>query len=148
MTYASKSQPLCRCCGTPIAKSTRSIRVRKEPYVDHYTIERPDFSIGAERGAKKIETVTQPRFKDTLYETVLRSKADCQRYTNGTVTAVSYNNDRTVSHFYVWDGESYESQFFCSNVCAQGLGYLMAAEGRCTKAYNDALGKRHYRRKA
>lgn len=35
----------------------------------------------------------------------------------------------------VWDGESYNEEFFCGNSCAAAFGRLMAKTGRATQAY-------------
>jgi hypothetical protein len=147
MTYRSATQPLCRCCGNPIAKQTDSKAVR-DP-----------------RGGNAANAIAGP----------LYSKADCQRLVNGTVVSVSYHPDsssiygpadpslppvpvklahgpsyeterhrqpdqpRLVSSFTVWDGESYVDEFFCNGKCATRFAYVMARAGYRTTDYDAAV---------
>lgn len=115
--------PLCRYCGQPIPKRTQHIWVR-------------DADRLMDGGPTKY--VLGP----------LYTKADCQRHSNHQVVSVSYRTPgappdggrRRVSHFTVWDGESYADEFFCKGACAQLFGRLMARGGHCTTLYTEAAG--------
>ena len=113
------SRPLCICCGKPIPKRTETYFVRDADRI-------------SEGGATKY--VLGP----------LYSKADCQRHTNGSVTAVHYwpvNGERRVYYFSAWDGESYADEYFCKGSCATRFAYVMARAGRCTNLYNEAVSR-------
>jgi len=122
MMFKSSVQPLCRCCGKPIKKWTRPIWVRPEP--------------------------RDTPMSDRTVVGLLRSKEDCQRLTNEKVTAVRYTDypehlGRHAVSFNTWDGESYESEFFCSGTCAQNFGLLAAKLNRLTtRAYSEAIEER------
>lgn len=110
-------RPLCVCCGKPIPKRTDLVWVRD-----------PD----------SIQGGVQPHVAGPLY-----SKADCQRLSNHQVASVSYmprHGERRVSHFTVWNGESYVDEFFCKGSCANRFAYVMARAGRCTKPLQRGRG--------
>jgi hypothetical protein len=125
--FKSDTQPLCRCCGKPIRKWTDNVwgNEMKKAY---------------------------------------RSKDEVQRDRNDVVTSVAYctigdestrqydhfkrlgakPGDRVVDRFFVWDGVSYEDEFFCSTSCASRFAYMVAHTHPEieTKAYQAANRKR------
>ena len=121
--FKSPTQPLCRYCGKAIRKWTKTVYFGHDtPRDDGHT-------------ATRIETP--------------RDKAEVERLVNGRVTSVRRAGPywaEQVGHDYVasagvWDGESYHDDLFCTVSCGEGLGRLMAKEGRCTTAYNAALAR-------
>jgi len=138
VTFKSPAQPLCRYCGAPIGKKTRSVFVHPRGEEN----DRPYFC-----GVLSVDPENPPR-----------SKADCQRLVNQTVVSVRYDDiwwrrdengslsadrsfGRVVNSFATWDGESYEDQFFCSDKHAKMFGYASARSNHVTNAYNAALSK-------
>jgi hypothetical protein len=126
--FTSKEQPYCRACGRAIAKHTVRHSVHKKPTEN----QRSD-----------------PGWWHHVYADPLpKSKEECQPLTNGTITAVGYCRHGidagTVDTFYVWDGETYNDQYFCTGECARNWGYAMAKGfPRITsKAYEAAIAKR------
>lgn len=122
MPYESQTHPLCRCCGKPIPRFTRTIYV-----VGPNSVQTKDVVVGP-----------------------LYSKEDCQRHTNHRVVSVRYDDARhddpdqrrKVWRFTTWDGVSYEDEFFCKGTCATRFAYVMAHAGHCTVAYKNALAQR------
>jgi hypothetical protein len=90
--------PLCRSCGKPVRKYTRTIRP------DHGNPDGP------------------------------RPKPD------EIVTARRYFPSGAIRYYVVWDGRTYEDEFFCTTRCAALFGRL-SASGACVTsvAYSDAL---------
>lgn len=117
-------QPYCRWCGKPIAKLTHSVWVREE-------------SVGEPRHGH-IYTGKGKR---------LRSKQECQAFTNQIVISVKYTEEREgydgpvigryVYSFNVWDGETYTDRYFCNGEHAKAMGYAAAEKGWTTKAYRE-----------
>jgi hypothetical protein len=124
--FKSNKQVFCRWCGKRIAKHATHVNVREEP--SHYD--------------------RKSSWNDYIYlgkGNRLRSKTECQKHTNQKILSVSYRdqwiddvNDRYVSYFNIWDGESYVNEFFCSGTCAQQMGRAAAAKGFSTKAWRTA----------
>jgi hypothetical protein len=112
-----KLPPLCRHCGNAIPKRVTSIYVR-DP--------------GSPPSAMK-DSITP--------DTFLKTKTDCEQYTEFQVVSVRYwpEPERHITRFGVWDGVTYESQYFCNDGCAKSFGYLMVREGNCTRKYNEMV---------
>lgn len=119
--FQSSTQPLCRCCAKPIPKRAEGVYPR-----------------GITGGGGGIAS----------NDTGLYSKADCQALTNGIVLAVGYSYEtdshyertgkRWVHKYTVWDGETYEDEFFCGGTCVQRFARVMARAGNMTVAYQKA----------
>lgn len=124
MPFTSSVQPLCRACGKPIAKHTRSVWFGR-------TGSGTGFDSGAYRREKP------------------RSRAEAQAMFNEQITAVRWNRavrdgqrvpqEDYISDVYLWDGESYVDEFFHSGACATRLAYACARGGQALKPYNDAV---------
>lgn len=119
MATTSPTQPLCRYCGKAIAKRTTTVQ----------------FGSTAEAAARnssywryRVETPT--------------TKAEAQKLLNETVVSVKRHGNGDLWMVGVWDGESYVDGFFHNGKCAKRFAYLMAREGRCTAAYNEAMRAR------
>lgn len=127
--FTSSTQPLCRACGKPIAKHTSAI------YFGWSTLS----------SGSMIETGQARREKP-------RTRAEAQRVSNKEITSVRWhretrNGERVPSEDYidrinVWDGETYEDQFFCSTQCAVRLARACARDGKVLQPYNDAMAAR------
>jgi hypothetical protein len=60
----------------------------------------------------------------------LRSKEDCLRHTNlPHVIFINRWGGEFVRVFHAWDGESFESKYFCTNNCAMMQGHASAQHG-------------------
>jgi len=135
MRYKSDTQPLCRCCGKPIAKSTRIVWLRRPSSTGPSN---SDFS-------RTMEVDSFPT-----------SREECQRLTNWQVTALSYwkseeGEARHVTSFHEWDGESWKDEFFCTGTCAEAFARMCARHQTgerplvrlWTQAYSDAVARRN-----
>lgn len=114
--FKSNKPPLCRYCGKPIKKWTISV------YFD-----RPE----NKTGNYSIYRIESPK---SLKET--------QRLFNEKVVSVRYHgegNDRSVWTATLWDGESYEDEFFCNGEDAKRFAYVMARAGHRTKSHQNAV---------
>ena len=131
MTFKSPLQPFCRYCGEPIRKYTTNVHVKRERTECH----RNDL------GSRYIYP-----------DRDLKSKAECQSFTNQVVVSVAYTTDlkdgdpvpgtRRVSSFTEWDGERYQDQFFCSGEHAKNFGYVLARQtSYAMQPYHDAIAK-------
>lgn len=59
-----------------------------------------------------------------------KTKAEAQRYANMQIVSVKRDLDpKTISEVTLWDGSSYQDDFFCSGTCAQKQGYAAARAG-------------------
>lgn len=124
--FKSKTQPYCLCCGKPIRKFVRNVHVNDAP--------------GQGKGIRmKLDSPTEwGRVIEP--STPLRSKEQCQPYTNQHIVSIKYHSDwdmqtdtysnRRVRHFGEWDGESYIDPYFCNRtVCAVDYAYILARTG-------------------
>ena len=115
-------QPRCRYCAKPIRKKTTT-----------HWFGRPSTNLKS--------------FIKTHIEKP-KTREEAQRLINEKIVSVGYWTDavhpeigRYIDKVSTWDGESYVDQFFCSNLCAQKLGYLMAKKGNATKLYWESTEK-------
>ena len=97
MTFQSPTQPLCRCCGKPIPKATRSQYFSDRPNTPHAI----------------------------CLDKLPANKAEAQRYINQAVIGVSRHRDGVYAAA-IWDGESYKDDLFCKDRCAVTFGRLAA----------------------
>lgn len=131
MRFVSPTQPYCRCCGKPIKKFTLRHSFGKSEYKDH---------------GWSISRTEKPMSKEEL-----------QRAVNGRIISFTWDHNTTYDANYepvrtktfigeanVWDGETYEAQFFCTMRCAAAFGEMAAREypGLHTQTYADAMRKR------
>lgn len=124
MAFKSLTQPLCRTCGKPIAKHTRSV-----------WFGRTGTGTGFDNGSYRRE---KPR-----------SRAEAQAMFNEQITAVRWHravrddervpDEDYISDVYLWDGETYTDEFFHSGACATKFAYACARAGKATASYNDAI---------
>lgn len=127
---AMKLAPLCRYCGEQLQKSTQTIYFRDRAL--------NDYERHTNEGSSSFQGYVQ-------VATFPNTTAECQRLVNsGTVVSVRYSQARGsgIGYCSVWDGESYKDEFFCTGDHARRFAYIVAREGRCTKAYNDAIAAR------
>lgn len=132
-------QPRCRFCGARIAKWTETVRF-----------------IESGREGRTYSSVGRAIYVDEPP----RSKAEAQRFLNEPIVSVHYAEiwdvlaypddpesrvvsskriGRFVDYVTVWDGETYVDEYFCNGDHAKRFAYLLAVEGRCTSAYNEAV---------
>lgn len=122
-----KTPPLCRYCGGPIRKDTKSI---------HFRVPTTDTNFS---GYVEVEALPQ-------------TKAEAQKLTNARVMSVrrtcrlDYVTDKAIdigiNRITTWDGESYVDEFFCNGDHARRFAYASARAGHCTKAYTEATRKK------
>jgi len=119
------TQPYCRWCGKAIAKRSKIVWVAEEP-----------------------QSEPRPGHVYTGKGHRLRSKAECQPYTNQTILSVKYMEERDddnrvigryVWSFTVWDGETYIDQYFCNGEHARFFGYAMAKKGWGTMEFHKVV---------
>lgn len=117
--HQAGTQPLCRCCGTPIRKLTGAIVFGRTTEGSSHS----EFLRGS---------TARPK-----------SRAEAQAYVNETIVSSKWAPDRAyILEAAFWDGISYVAEHFCTNRCAIAFGELCAREGRVTQAYNDAIRAR------
>lgn len=123
--FNSDTQPLCRYCGKGIAKHIRFVWIEHEAKPHH-----------------KANT----HWRHVVAPEGLRTKADCQPHTNGTVVSVQRAmNPEFIRSFGEWDGQSWKDQFFCNGSHAQRFAYFAASQGGMRfmpKDYVDASNAR------
>ncbi len=112
MAFKSATQPLCRYCGAPIAKQTTSVV----------------FPYGTDGKSRPVDREAAQR--------VINERIISLRYTGS-----PGDSDRRVFSVNVWDGESYEDEFFCKLIHAEHFARLYARAGKVTVAYNEAWAK-------
>jgi hypothetical protein len=129
------TRPLCRYCGKPIAK--RAGRVTFGSRENHRSdvgyvqwlefADKPTSREQAQRlvGNLQIISVKWERWED--HDTWWRQENP--RY------------EPWIRSAGLWDGETYEDEFFCSGDHAKNFAYVMARAGKCTRAYLEALDK-------
>lgn len=115
MTYKSTTQPHCRYCGKPIAKKTN----------------------GAWFGSKAANGPGN-------YVEKPKSVEEVRQLTGLQVASVRWDHqhpgpDNFIFSVTLWDGESYQDEYFCGPGHAARLGQLLAAAGHCTAAYNRGV---------
>lgn len=112
--------PLCRYCGKPIGKRTKTIMFGSS---DH---EATDHGWYATRSEKP------------------RTRAEAQRFANHPIVSVRYlgeGENRFIANASIWDGVSYKDDFFCSNEHAQNFAYAVVrspTNNLTTEAYRNA----------
>jgi hypothetical protein len=115
VTFKSKTQPLCRCCGKQIRKDTVLVHFKQEPSQYDYNSNR----------------IQHAYVRDRLWPRTLKQ---AQTFVNQQIISISYNrpNEKRqhseVSKVHVWDGESYVDPFFCSGSCASRFAYAIAKQ--------------------
>lgn len=119
MTFKSATQPFCRYCGKPIPKRTDTVYFGRKL---HGLAEFPKTTAEARRLVNG--TVISCRWS---------------RYEPGGFKMQGEPDHDYVAWVGVWDGESYEDEFFCTQVDARRFAYLYAREGQATVAYNKAV---------
>lgn len=118
MAITSDKQPLCRCCGKKLKRTT----------VLH--------EFGIPDGSRRDAWAPRPHAQDAA------TRAEAQRYLNQEIVSskTSYTGNLIVA---TWDGESYrsEQEFFCTLRCAARYGRfgVIHAPQLMTQKYADAL---------
>lgn len=112
--------PLCRYCGEPIKKKTRTVYLRARELTPH------------EQGPHEFCSYVQ-------VEALPATIAECRKLTNNQVVALKRTEDgRAISYFSTWDGTSYVDDFFCNGDHARRFAYVFAKAGHATKAWQLA----------
>lgn len=104
-------QPLCRYCGKAIRKRTRSVLFNRPDNrgANPYTICRPE--------KPKSRKEAQGLFNETIVSL---------RWTRGEEYGAKQAGFDYISTCSIWDGESYEDEFFCNGEHARMFGYAAA----------------------
>jgi hypothetical protein len=115
-------QPLCRYCGKPIGKRTKTIMF----------------------GCFEQET-RDSQWLATRHEKPT-SREEVQRLTNQSLVSVryvrEYEGERYIHQASVWDGSSYKDDYFCTTDHAQAFAYAVVQSPDnklTTQAYTKAL---------
>jgi len=129
MAFISDTQPLCRYCGKPIKKHTRTLY------------------FGAGETSQKISSdlVAYRPEKPT-------SKAEAQKLVNEQIVSVGWavqwcdgeDGSRVSERDYIdkattWDGVSYVDEFFCTAEHARWFGYAAVRTGIAMPDYHNAI---------
>jgi hypothetical protein len=114
--------PLCRYCGKPIGKRTKTIM------------------FGGSEGANRDSDWLATRAEKP------RTREEVQRLVNQTLVSVRYvgknEDERYIHQASVWDGVSYKDDYFCSTDHAEHFAYAVVQSPDntlSTQAYRDAL---------
>lgn len=112
------TNPKCIVCGKPIPKVTSTVYLR-ETTSQHFHGE-----------AGNVTSYSKTVFVDK--DKWPKTREECAAFSNGIVVSVSrsrYDEEKRIDSFGVWDGESYENEFFHSQSCAVLQGYAAARAG-------------------
>lgn len=150
MAFKSPTQPLCRYCGRAIRKRTELVRFGRAP------CEVENSRGSAERPANRAEAqryvngqVVAVRYSTAAHEDAERG-SDGATWSRSCGATTAYRNvtvARYVDEASVWDGESYEDEFFCTGEHAKLFGYACAMEGSLSmKAWREAVAAQRERR--
>jgi hypothetical protein len=121
VSFKSPVQPLCRCCGKGIRKATSHVW------------------FGHDAGG--LQNSREP----TVYRTERpRTVEEAARLVNERIVHNSRSRDKSyINKVSIWDGETWEDEFFCGAVCAAGYGWFAVKNpGYETRAYAEARRKR------
>lgn len=130
MTFKSTTQPLCLWCGKHIRKST-------SPHWFGHNV--GFYAASRDRSFHHGERPT--------------SREEAQRYINEQIVSVEWSrlthdgevlprSQQFIHRVGVWDGESYDDEFFCNGDHSRRFAYAAARKGLAMPAYNEALRKR------
>lgn len=147
MSFKSPTQPFCRYCGVPLKKRTETLyfgcaAIEVERFGDTHRSERPTTRAEAQRLANM--QIVSIRYSTTASENAgIDTKVVMGREIgSGRMMTRSIAVPRYIRRVTVWDGESYEDEFFCSNDHAQRFAYAAARAGMAMPAYNQAVQTR------
>lgn len=122
-----KTQPLCRYCGGPIRKWTKTVWLRVPKPGD------------VAPGYIEVEALPQTKAEvQKLTNAKVMSVCRATRFDSATDKAV----DIGINRFTTWDGETYVDDFFCSGIHARWFAEVFARAGHCTTSYADAVKKK------
>lgn len=123
-----KLPPLCRYCGKPIAKKTRTVI----------------FNDGLHRAWADSGHWTyreeRPRSKDEA-QRLLNQQIVSVRWSRGEDYAAKQAGFDFISQATTWDGESYVDSYFCNGAHAKDFAYAAARGGYAMPDYIDAKGE-------
>lgn len=108
--------PTCIVCGRPIKKKTSTIYFKDA--AKH----------GKEPGSTDAGMGFSTYSTDLFVAAPVMTKTEAQRLVNQQIVSVSRSGDSIYS-VGVWDGESYEDEFFDTGACARRQGYASARAG-------------------
>lgn len=117
MPFASQLQPLCRYCAKPIKKYVVT------HYFGHSAQHQHDFA--------------------KYHPERATTKAEAQRFVNGQIVSIRKGYDGNVTAG-VWDGESYQDEFFCTGEHARFFAYAAVrhSTGLAMPCYHEAITAR------
>lgn len=119
---ANALPPLCRYCGKPIGKRTKTIMFGE--------------AFGAVRDSEWLASRSEKP----------QTREEVQRLVNQTLVSVRYvgkdSDERYIHQASVWDGVSYSDDYFCSTDHAEQFAYAVVQSPEntlSTQAYREAL---------
>jgi hypothetical protein len=125
MRFKSATRPLCRYCGKGIARVTTTVLFGYSE--DECRRQNGGSSFWVHRTEKP------------------ESKAAVQRLVNGSVSSIRWDSEARsyIDKATVWDGETWESAFFCNGTHAMDFGVMVARDRPtiATPAYFSARDK-------
>lgn len=137
MAFKSATQPLCRFCGKRIPKHTTRVYFGRRFGADSdWSRSIPDHKPADRAAAQRL-----------VNEQIVSTKWDWPKK----IAAADYfdsgedHEPNFISEVTVWDGESYQDEFFCNGDHAQRFGYAAARweDGRLAMpAYREAIAVR------
>lgn len=84
---------------------------------------------------RTVTTFVKPstaRFSGGPWATIeadLRTRAECQAYTNMQIISHQKNLDGLIVSFSAWDGQTFVNEYFCRDKCAMAQGQASARHG-------------------
>ena len=148
MAFKSKIQPLCRCCGKPIAKATTTVRfnIDPEPMADGNVVQRgraesPKTKAEAQAliNHGTVVSVRKGNRREFYTSTIQDSHRMAGQPDRKPFRATRQTDEIIITEAGVWDGESWQAEYFDTNTCAITFAHAWAALGKATRAYNEAL---------
>lgn len=134
MAHTSATQPRCRVCGIAIKKVTRTVRFGRKEHNDFFIMSRTEHPKSREEAQRLLGgKVVSVRW--------FRSPKDEDRPEGVGARAFHDPGFDYIDQVTMWDGESYDDEYFCNGNHAKMLGYASAKSGFSSRAYREAMAR-------